>query len=93
MLYRLVRARLAANLLAFATTDDANAATRAELKDALGLLREEYHTWLYGGPMLLQVCRAAATRTPLAGPGAAAAAGSLTRCPLCARRPSPLRPT
>jgi hypothetical protein len=54
-MYRLTRARLLANLLAFSVTDFDNAFYRADLKTELGLLRDEYRTLLYGGPMMLQV--------------------------------------
>jgi hypothetical protein len=55
VMYRLTRVRLMANLLAFSVTDIDNAAYRAALQGELGLLRDEYRTLLYGGPMLLQV--------------------------------------
>ena len=44
-----------ANLLAFSTSDADNAKYRADLRQELQLLREEYRTLLYGGPMLLMV--------------------------------------
>ena len=54
-MYRLTRTRLMANLLAFSTSDADNAKYRADLRQELQLLREEYRTLLYGGPMLLMV--------------------------------------
>ena len=56
-MYRLSLCRLEANLLAFTNASDtaAKAQHRAQLKQGLTLLREEYDTLLYGGPMLLQV--------------------------------------
>jgi hypothetical protein len=57
VLYRITRARLAGNFLAFSLTSSENAVFRAELKDRLALLCEEYSTLLYGGKMLLAVSR------------------------------------
>lgn len=54
-MYRLTRARLAAGLLAFSVDDASNDLYRADLRQELGLLKAEYRTLLYGGPMLLQV--------------------------------------
>lgn len=54
-MYRLTRARLVANLLAFSVDDASNDMYRAELRQELGLLAEEYRTLLYGGNMMLQV--------------------------------------
>jgi len=55
VMYRLTRARLAAGFLAFSADDASNDLYRAELQRELGLLKAEYRTLLYGGPMLLQV--------------------------------------
>lgn len=55
-MYRLTKARLAANLLAFSVDDASNAKYKAELKQEVALLRQEYNTLLYGGEMMLQVC-------------------------------------
>lgn len=57
VMYRLSLCRLEANLLAFTSANDtvAKAQHRAQLKTGLALLRQEYDTLLYGGPMLLQV--------------------------------------
>lgn len=54
-MYRLTRARLTANLLAFSVDNADNARLKRELKDEVELLREEYRTLLYGGRMRLQV--------------------------------------
>jgi hypothetical protein len=45
VMYRLTRARLTANLLAFSVDDASNSKYKRELKEELGLLREEYRCW------------------------------------------------
>lgn len=55
VLYRITRARLAANFLAFSTTAAENELHRAELRHRLDLLRQDYSTLMYGGKMLLAV--------------------------------------
>jgi hypothetical protein len=59
---------LAGNFFAFSTTGAENDMFRADLKDRLAVLREEYSTLLYGGKMLLAVSRevhASCNCTPL----------------------------
>lgn len=53
-MYRLSRARLAANLLAFSDSTD-KTLHRAELKSELHLLQRDYKALLYGGAMMLEV--------------------------------------
>jgi hypothetical protein len=48
VMYRLTRARLTANLLAFSVDDASNAKFKGELKEELELLREEYRCWPVG---------------------------------------------
>jgi hypothetical protein len=55
-MYRLTKTRLAANLLAFSVDNTSNARYKAELRQELALLRQEYNTLLYGGEMMMQVC-------------------------------------
>jgi hypothetical protein len=65
VLYRITRARLAANFLAFSTDAAENALHRAELKRRLQLLRQDYSTLMYGGKMLLAVRGYAVSHTLL----------------------------
>jgi hypothetical protein len=53
-MYRLSRARLAANLLAFSNATDKTSA-RNQLKSELHMLQRDYKALLYGGTMMLQV--------------------------------------
>lgn len=48
-------------MLGFTTDAHDKDSYRAELKAELALMRQEYRTLLYGGPMLLQVCMLAST--------------------------------
>lgn len=54
MQYRLIRCRVVANMLGFADLSE-KATIRPLLKQELDLLRSEYETMLFGGPVINQV--------------------------------------